>query len=47
MEKNAGVGKVWFDKLLAAGLLEAIRQKDEGRVKTIVRDVTGEEVQLD
>ena len=47
MEKNAGVGKVWFDKLMAAGLLDAIRQKDEGRVKTIVRDVTGEEVQID
>lgn len=47
MEKNVGVGKVWFDKLMAAGLLEAIRQKEEGRVKTIVRDVTGEEVQLD
>ena len=47
MEKNVGVGKVWFDKLLAAGLLEAIRQKDEARVKIIVRAVTGEEVQLD
>ncbi len=47
MEKNVGVGKVWFNKLLAAGLLEAIRQKDEARVKIIVRDVTGEEVQLD
>ena len=47
MEKNVGVGKVWFDKLLAAGLLDAIRQQDEERVKTIVRDVTGKEVQFD
>ncbi|MEE9910261.1 MAG: bifunctional precorrin-2 dehydrogenase/sirohydrochlorin ferrochelatase [Deltaproteobacteria bacterium] len=47
MEKNAGVGKVWFDKLLAAGILDAIRRKDDCRVKTIVHDVTGSEVQLE
>ena len=47
MEKNAGVGKIWFDKLMAAGLLDAIRVKDHSRVKKIVHDVTGEEVGLD
>ncbi len=47
MEKNAGVGKVWFDQLMAAGLLEAIRQKDEDKVKKIIRDITGEEVHID
>ncbi len=47
MEKNAGLGKLWFDGLLAAGLLDAIRVKDQSRVKKIVHDVTGEEVGLD
>jgi precorrin-2 dehydrogenase/sirohydrochlorin ferrochelatase len=47
MDKNAGKGKIWFEKLMAAGLLAAIRQKDENRVKTIVRDITGEEVRFD
>lgn len=47
MEKNAGLGKLWFDGLLRAGLLDAIRDKDEHRVKKIVRDVTGEEGGLD
>ncbi|MHB8138777.1 MAG: precorrin-2 dehydrogenase/sirohydrochlorin ferrochelatase family protein [Smithellaceae bacterium] len=46
MEKNAGVGKTWFDQLMSAGLLDAIRNKDENRVKTIVRGITGEEVVL-
>lgn len=47
MEKNAGVGKVWFDQLMAAGLLEAIRKKDGDAVKKIIRDTTGEEVRID
>ena len=47
MEKNAGRGKVWFDQLMAAELLDAIRLKDADAVKKIVRDVTGEEVYLD
>jgi precorrin-2 dehydrogenase/sirohydrochlorin ferrochelatase len=47
MDKNAGMGKVWFEKLMTAGLLDAIRHKDETKVKTIVRDITGEEVRLD
>lgn len=47
MKKNAGVGKEWFDQLMAAGLLEAIRQKDGDTVKKIIRDTTGEEVHID
>lgn len=47
MEKNAGVGKVWFDELMAAGLLEAIRQKEWNKVKEIVLNITGEEVTLE
>ena len=47
MGKNAGVGKVWFDGLMSAGLLDKIRFKDADAVKQIVRDITGEEVRLD
>jgi precorrin-2 dehydrogenase/sirohydrochlorin ferrochelatase len=47
MAKNAGRGKVWFDQLMATGLLDAIRIKDAGAVKKIILDVTGEEVCLD
>ena len=46
MEKNAGVGKTWFDQLMSAGVLDAIRNRDAATVKTIVRDITGEEVIL-
>jgi precorrin-2 dehydrogenase/sirohydrochlorin ferrochelatase len=46
MEKNAGVGKTWYDQLMSAGLLDAIRNGDAVKVKTIVRDITGEEVIL-
>ncbi len=46
MEKNAGVGKTWFNQLMSAGLLDAIRSRDTRKVKTIVRDITGEEVIL-
>ncbi|MEN6620049.1 MAG: bifunctional precorrin-2 dehydrogenase/sirohydrochlorin ferrochelatase [Smithella sp.] len=47
MEKNAGIGKVWFDELMAAGLLEAIRQKEWNKVKEIIINITGEEVILE
>ena len=47
MEKNSGMGRKWFDELMAAGLLEAIRSGDEGRVKEIVRSITGQEVSLE
>ncbi|OQC72135.1 MAG: precorrin-2 dehydrogenase [Deltaproteobacteria bacterium ADurb.Bin002] len=47
MEKNAGRGRVWFDQLMAAGLLESLRQKDADAAKKIVREITGEEVRID
>lgn len=47
MEKDAGVGKVWFDELMAAGLLEAVRQKEWNKVKEIILNITGEEVTLE
>ncbi|MRR16621.1 MAG: bifunctional precorrin-2 dehydrogenase/sirohydrochlorin ferrochelatase [Deltaproteobacteria bacterium] len=47
MERNAGLGKLWFDGLMEAGLLDAIRGKDQSRVKKIVYEITGEEVELD
>ncbi len=46
MGKNAGVGKTWFNQLMLAGLLDAIRSRDTLKVKTIVRDITGQEVIL-
>lgn len=47
MAKNAGLGKSWFDQLMAAGLLEAIRAGKTERVQAIVREITGEEVVID
>lgn len=47
MEKNAGSGKIWFDQLMAAGLLEAIRQKKWDEVKEIILNITGVEVTLE
>ncbi len=46
MEKNTGVGTVWFEKLMKAGLLAAIRRKDDAGVKKIVLETTGLEVNL-
>ena len=47
MEKNTGRGRAWFDQLMAAGLLASLRQKDAGTAKKIVREITGEEVNID
>jgi len=47
MEKNAETGKRWFEKLMAAGLLEALRRKDGEKARQIVRDETGEEVRIE
>lgn len=47
MEKNSGQGKVWFDKLMDSGLLEAIRGRDKKLVKKIIREITGEEVEFE
>jgi precorrin-2 dehydrogenase / sirohydrochlorin ferrochelatase len=47
MAKNAGVGKDWFDSLIAAGILDFIKNKDMKKVKEIVKKITGEEIEID
>ncbi|MBN1471171.1 MAG: bifunctional precorrin-2 dehydrogenase/sirohydrochlorin ferrochelatase [Syntrophaceae bacterium] len=47
MDKNAGVGKDWFTSLMAVGILESIKARDIKKVKKIVKDITGEEVDID
>ena len=47
MVKNAGVGKDWFESMLAAGILDSIKDKDIKKVKEIVQKITGEEVEIE
>lgn len=47
MEKNAGVGKDWFNSFMAAGILDAIKSGDRKKTKEIVKNITGEEVDID
>ena len=47
MEKNAEVGKAWFEKLMTAGLLDALRRKNLEKAKQIVREAIGEEVEFE
>ncbi|MBN1364478.1 MAG: bifunctional precorrin-2 dehydrogenase/sirohydrochlorin ferrochelatase [Syntrophaceae bacterium] len=47
MDKNAGVGRDWFDALMAAGILKSIKAKDSKQVQDIVKKITGEEVDFD
>ena len=47
MAKNAGVGKDWFDSLMAAGILDSIKDKDIKKVQEIVKKITGEEVEVE
>jgi precorrin-2 dehydrogenase / sirohydrochlorin ferrochelatase len=44
--KNAGIGKVWFDSLLAAGILDLIKAEDWEKVKSTVKKITGKEVAI-
>jgi precorrin-2 dehydrogenase / sirohydrochlorin ferrochelatase len=47
MDKNAGIGRDWFDALMTAGILECIKTKDSEKVKDLVRNITGEEVKVE
>jgi precorrin-2 dehydrogenase/sirohydrochlorin ferrochelatase len=47
MVKKEGLGKDWFESLLAAGILDAIKEKNVERVKKIVQKITGEEVEIE
>jgi precorrin-2 dehydrogenase / sirohydrochlorin ferrochelatase len=45
--KNAGSGKPWFDSLLACGILDLIRAGNWEKVKSTVKEITGEEVAIE
>lgn len=47
MAKNAGIGKDWFQSLMAAGILDFIKAKDVDKVKETVHKITGEEIEID
>ena len=47
MAKNEDRGKDWFNSLMAAGILDSIKNKDIKKVKEIVKKITGEEVEID
>jgi precorrin-2 dehydrogenase/sirohydrochlorin ferrochelatase len=47
MIKVAGVDKNWAKLLLAAGILDSIREKDWEKVKKTVQKITGEEVEVE
>jgi precorrin-2 dehydrogenase / sirohydrochlorin ferrochelatase len=45
--KNSGTGKAWFDSLLACGILDLIRAQNWDKVKSKVREITGQEVVIE
>ena len=47
MAKNAGVGKDWFNALLAEGILDFIKAGDVNKIKETVKKITGEEIEID
>jgi len=47
MAKHSGVGKDWFASLLAAGMLDVIKEQDWEKVKMLVKKVTGKEVEIE
>lgn len=47
MAKNEGKGRDWFNALLEAGILDFIKNKETDKVKEIVKQITGEEVDID
>jgi precorrin-2 dehydrogenase/sirohydrochlorin ferrochelatase len=47
MVKNEGIGKDWFDSLLAEGILDLIKEKNKDKVKKTVQKITGEEVEIE
>lgn len=47
MEKNAGVGRDWFDALMKAGILDSIRRKDTKALQDMIKNITGEDVKID
>ena len=47
MAKNERIGKNWFESLLAAGILDSIKEKNVEKVKKTVQKITGEEVEIE
>jgi precorrin-2 dehydrogenase/sirohydrochlorin ferrochelatase len=47
MVKNEGIGKDWFESLLAEGILDSIKEKNKEKVKKAVQKITGEEVEIE
>jgi precorrin-2 dehydrogenase/sirohydrochlorin ferrochelatase len=47
MVKNEGIGKDWFESLLAEGILDSIKEKNVEKVKKTVQKITGEEVEIE
>jgi precorrin-2 dehydrogenase / sirohydrochlorin ferrochelatase len=47
MVKNEGIGKDWFESLLAEGILNSIKEKNKEKVKNTVQKITGEEVEIE
>ena len=47
MVKNAGVGKDWVKSLLAAGILDFIKEKNVEKVKKTIQKITGEEINVE
>ncbi len=47
MVKKESKGKDWFKSLLEAGILDFIKNKNMDKVKEIVKNITGEEIEID
>jgi len=44
--KDSGTGKAWFDELLSVGILDLIRKGNWKELKSRIRELTGEEVDI-
>jgi precorrin-2 dehydrogenase / sirohydrochlorin ferrochelatase len=47
MTKNEGRGRDWFNSMLAAGILDSIKDKDAKKAQEIVKKITSEEVDIE
>ena len=47
MVKNEGIGKDWFESLLAEGILDSIKENNKEKVSKTVQKITGEEVEVE
>ena len=47
MVKNEGIGKDWFESLLAEGILDSIKENNKEKVSKTIQKITGEEVEID